>query len=237
MTINASDKQTIDAESRPLATGAASVSRIAMVIGAIGLIVGVVFGFRDGWTVFFRSYLLNYAYVLSFALGALFFVMLQHLTRAGWSVGIRRLAEFIAGTIPVLAVFFIPLLIPVIQGMPGVFEWSNADIVAKDPLLQHKTPYLNMPFFIARCVAYFIIWSLLARYFLRKSLDAGHNRRPQAHARHDVVERAGHVALRSHRHVFLGRLLMSLNPHWFSTIWGIYYFSAPWSAFSRCWRL
>jgi hypothetical protein len=156
----------ISNEPRRLDDLAPRIEKPAFLAGVAGLVIGVLFGIATGWDVFFRSYVLNYSFVLSLALGGLFFVMLQHLVRAGWSVGVRRLAEFTAGTMPLMVLLFLPLLIPVLSGMPGVYLWANAEAVAGDELLQHKQSYLNVPFFFARCVVYFLICVMLTRYFV-----------------------------------------------------------------------
>ncbi len=221
----ASDHST---ESRHLDDAAPRAARIAGGVGVAGLVVAVVFGFiQQDWSVFFRSYLLNYAYVMSMVLAALFFVMLQHLTRAGWSVAVRRLAENVAGAMPLMAVAFLPLLIPVVAGMGGVYEWADPHYVEHDAsgLLAHKQPYLNMPFFIVRCAIYFVIWLLLARFFVRESIaqdadgDVRHTERMQWWSAPGMLLYALTVTF------FSVDTLMSLNPHWYSTIWGVYYFS------------
>ena len=161
----------IEVESRPLTDAAPRLARIAGVLGLVGVVGAALFGFLAGWDVFFRSYLLNYAYVLSLALGGLFFVLLQHVVRAGWSVSIRRVAELVAAALPPLTLLFLPLLIPVVAGMPGVYEWTDQELVQADPLLKSKSAYLNVPFFIIRCAAYFGIWSLLAWFCLWQSTE------------------------------------------------------------------
>ncbi len=216
----------IATESRRL-DGTGPLGPAAAGAGVVGLAVGVLFGARDGWDVFFRSYLLNYTFVLSLALGALFFVLLQHITKAGWSVALRRLAELIAATLPLLAVLFLPLLIPVLRGMAGVYEWADPQAAGQDRtgLLAHKQPYLNVPFFIARCVIYFGVWVLLARYFLRQSVaqdatgDHRHTLAMQWWSAPSLLLYGLTVTF------FAIDALMSLNPHWFSTIWGVYFFS------------
>ena len=205
--------------------GAPRATLAAGVVGAAGVVVAAAFGWHDGGSVFFRAYILNYCFVLSIALGALFFVMLQHLTRAGWSVALRRLAELIAGTLPVLTVLFVPILIPIVLGMKGVYEWADPAVVAGDALLQGKQAYLNVPFFVLRIVVCFGVWVLLARFFLRQSAaqDADgaleHTERMQWWSAPGMLLYAVTVTC------FSIDVLMSLNPHWFSTIWGVYFFS------------
>lgn len=212
------------AERRQLA-GAGRVAAAAAVIGLLGLAAGTALGPVHGWEAFFRSYLLNYAYVLSLALGALFFVMLQHLVRAGWSVALRRLAELVAGTLPLLAVLFLPLLVPVLTGMAGLYEWSDPGHVARDALLQHKRPYLNPPFFLVRCGLYFVTWLLLARLFTRLSSAQDASGDVRLTLRMQWWSGPGLLLYGLTVTFFAIDALMSLSPHWYSTIWGVYFFS------------
>jgi len=213
-------------EERQLGSGATRLAAGAGIVGVIGLAAGALFGYQaHDWGVFFRSYLLNYCFVLTLALGALFFVMLQHLTRAGWSVAVRRLAELVTGTLPVLAVLFIPLVVPALLGLADVYPWANAERVAHDELLQHKRPFLNPPFWLVRCAGYFVIWTLLARFFFRTSQaqdtsgDVGLTERMQWWSAPGMLLYGVTVTF------FSVDVLMSLNPTWYSTIWGVYFFS------------
>lgn len=212
-------------EVRRIGEPARRAARIAAALGVLGLAGGVALGFFSGWDVFFRSYLLNYCYVLSLALGALFFVLLQHLVRAGWSVSVRRLAEFTAQTLPLLAILFLPLLVPVLTGMRGVWEWAAPRAVADDALLQHKRPYLNVPFFIIRAAFYFIVWVALARFFYRQSVAQDTTGDPKLTLRMQWWSAPGMLLFALTVTFFAFDALMSLNPHWFSTIFGVYFFS------------
>jgi protein-S-isoprenylcysteine O-methyltransferase Ste14 len=112
-----------------------------------------------------HSWLVGSLFVLSLALGGLFFVLLQFATQAGWSVVVRRIAENAMATLPFLALLFVPLFF----GVGELFHWSHADAVAADPLLTHKRAYLNLPFFIVRNVIYFGAWTGMALWFGRLS--------------------------------------------------------------------
>lgn len=214
-------------ELRDLRDAAPRAARRALIVAAVGLAVGVVFGVIDGWEVFFRSYLLNFCFVLSLALGALFFVLLQHLTRAGWSVSLRRLAELVAGTLPWLAVLFVPLLVPVLGGLGGVYEWADPQAVAHDEsgLLRHKQPYLNPAFFIVRCAVVFGAWALLARFYLRTSVAQDASGDPALTLRMQWWSAPAMLVFGLTVSVFAIDALMSLNPHWYSTIFGVYFFT------------
>ena len=223
--MNSAMPATLPDERRRLDEAAPRVARAAGVVGLVGLAVGVVFGFIDGWDVFFRSYVLNYAYVLSIALGALFFVILQHLTRAGWSVVVRRLAEFTAGAMPVLAVLFLPILIPVFAGMGAVYPWASADEAAHDELLQWKRSYLNAPFFVVRCAIYFGVWTLLANYYLKRSVQQDTSGDVKLTLGMQRWSGVGTLLYALTVTFFSIDVIKSLSPHWFSTIFGVYYFA------------
>src|SRR5688572_3489743 len=104
---------------------------------------------------FFFSWLVSFLFFLSLALGALFFVLIQYAAQGGWGIVVRRIGETTFATIPVLAALFLPVLL----GLGELYEWTHADVVARDALLQWKTPYLNVPFFLIRVAVYFACWS------------------------------------------------------------------------------
>ncbi len=141
------------------------------VVTVVGLAISLYWGALHGWSGFFRSYILNFAMIVSLALGGLFFVMVQHVTGAAWSVSVRRLAEFVTAALPWLGLVGLPILVPVWSGDALVYPWSNADEVAHDPLLQNKSAYLNPTFFTIRWGGYFAVWIFLARVFVGSSLE------------------------------------------------------------------
>jgi hypothetical protein len=178
---------------------------------------------------FFRGYLLNLCFFVSLALGALWFVMLQHLTRAGWSVVVRRLAELLAGTFPLLALLSLPIVIPVALGMPAgirsVYPWTDPAYVAQEALLQHKQPYLNGGFFLLRAAVYFGVWWLLSGYLLRRSLEQDASGDPSLTLRMERASAPGMLAYALTVTFFAFDFMMTLAPTWYSTIFGVYYFS------------
>jgi hypothetical protein len=196
------------------------VGQIALIIGIIGLVLTATGYFVDK-TQFYHSYLTAFFFWLSIALGGLFFTMLHHLVGAIWSVVLRRLAENIMICIPLLAIF----LIPVLFGIGELFHWSHPEAVAQDHLLQSKAPYLNVSFFIIRAVFYFVIWVLLARYLLRLSLaqDGGHTESISKKMR--VASAPGMILFALTVTFASFDWLMSLDAHWYSTIFGVYVFS------------
>ncbi len=200
--------------------------RLALVLMGVGAAALVLAGLlaallEDGGARFYRSYLVGYAYFLSLALGALFFVLVSHLTRAGWSVALRRIAEVFAWTLIPLAALAVVILL----GMHDLYEWTHAEVVAADPILQGKSAYLNTKFFIGRLVFYFVVWIAMVRYFLRRSTDQDESGRPRITQRMEVRAAPGIIAFALTVTFAAFDLLMSLYPHWYSTIWGVYYFS------------
>src|SRR5690625_1210588 len=135
-------------------------------VGIVGLIASGV-GYFLEQDQFLFSYLVNFAFFSSIALGSLFFVLLQHLTRSHWSVAIRRIPEAISSNFWIWGLFIIPILL----GMHSLYHWTHADAVANDPVLQGKLPYLNTSFFIIRQLIYFGLWSFLGYRLYNKSVE------------------------------------------------------------------
>lgn len=212
-------------EGRPLDVGAVRAGRAALLAAGAGLGGSVLLGAWEGWDALLRSYLLNYCYFVSLALGAMFFVLLQHLTRAGWSVVVRRVAEIVMNTMPVWAIAFLPLLIPVLAGMEGLYPWSSAARVQADHLLEHKRPYLNVPFFVVRCGIYLAAWVWLSRWFFRRSVEQDESGDVGLTLRMQRLSAPAMFLYAFSLTFFSFDLMMSLNPHWYSTIFGVYYFS------------
>ena len=180
---------------------------------------------NDEFRGFSASYLVNYMFFLSISLGALFFVVLQHLVRAGWSVTVRRLAEILAANVMYFAILFLPIVVPLLLGFSGpYYKWLDPQ-TAGDSELQAKSLYLNLPFFAARAVLYLLVWGLLAWFFLRQSTRQDESGDPGLTRR---MEKAAPVAM-----ILFGLTvtfasfdwLMSLEPAWSSTIFGLYYFA------------
>ncbi|RMG45027.1 MAG: quinol:cytochrome C oxidoreductase [Acidobacteria bacterium] len=169
---------------------------------------------------FLRSYLVSFAYFLSLALGGLFFVLLQHLTKAGWSVLVRRLAEAVATAVVPLAV----LCLPVLWALPSLYRWADPDHAAGDPLIAHKSGYLNVEFFVARWVLYFVCWCSYALYFHKLSREQDESGDPSLTIRMERASTHGMILYAVTQTFAAFDLLMSLDPHWFSTIFGVYFF-------------
>lgn len=195
--------------------------------GIVCLAAAVVWGLAvgDDMRRFFHSYLFAFTYYLSFALGALFFVLIHHLVGATWSVTTRRLAEIVTGAFPVLFVLMLGLAVPIILGNKSLYLWMDHDVVANDHLLHAKEGYLNAPFFAARMLVYFAVWMAISRYFMKKSVEQDETGDVAVSVRLRVVSAPAMIAYALTTAWAAFDLLMSLTPHWFSTIFGVYYFA------------
>jgi len=188
----------------------------ALAIGVIGLVAAG----AGAWIApdrFFHAWLFAYVFWLGVALGCLGILMLQHVTGGAWGLTMRRFLEAGARTIPLMAVLFLPLL----AGLGTLYPWARPEVVAHDELLQHKAAYLNVPFFLARAAAYFAIWTVLAwtlSRWSRRQDETGDGALTQKFQRLS----AGGLILYVVVITFASTdWVMSLEPHWFSTIYGV----------------
>ncbi len=191
--------------------------------GALALAAGAAFGWlrADGMRWFLYSWLLNATFYLSLSLGALFLVALLHVTRAGWGVAIRRLAELMGANFAVLAALFVPVLI----GIDTLYEWADPLAVQNDPLLEHKAPYLNVPFFVLRTLAYLGAWWFVGRYLLGRSAEQDSSGDPALTLRLERASAPALLVLAITVTFAAFDWIMALEARWYSTIFGVYYFS------------
>lgn len=193
---------------------------VSVSVGAFFFLIGL-FLFRSNPHHYAFSYLTAYSVFLSMTLGALFFVIIQHLVRAGWSVAIRRIPETLAMNIPLMAILFIPILV----AMPELYHWTHAEAVAHDHFLQVKAPYLNIPFFLVRVVIYFLAWGGLAWIFFKRSVAQDQSGDSSITLRLQTVATAG-VLIYGLTQTFASfDWIMSVTPHWYSTMFGVYFFA------------
>ncbi len=200
-----------------LATTASRYQRIALVVGVIGVVLGIVGAVTGNLDRFFQSYLLAFLFWLGIALGSLGFLLLHFLTGSHWGLAIRRITEAAAGTFWLLAIFFIPVLV----GMPSLFPWVQHPLAAPDLNLQFKNAYLSVPFFIVRAVIYFAIWIFMGWTVNR--LSARWSTAGDLNARSRLVGwGAAGVIIYFVTMTFASTdWMMSTNPYWHSTIYGM----------------
>ncbi len=168
-----------------------------------------------------HSYLTSYFYFISLALGGLFFTAIQHVTKAGWSVNVRRIMEAMTAYLPFAAVATVVLLV----GSRYLYIWLDPEIVANDNLLKGKEAYLNMPFFIIRTVIFIGAWLIFSRLIVGHSLKQDQDG-SESHTLRNVGLSIGFILVFALSYsLFSVDTLMSLQPHWYSTIWGVYCFA------------
>lgn len=192
------------------------IQRPSLIIGLVGLVLAVAGAVLD-LEQFWQSYLLAYIFWLEVALGCLGLVMLHHVAGGRWSFAIRRLMETGAMTLPLLAVLFIPLLI----GLTRLYPWTDPARVVQSELLQHKSVYLNIPFFIIRALIYFMVWSGLAYLLNRWSLQQDETGGSGLSSRLRRLSAIGLMLYFVTATFAAFDWLMSLEPEWFSSIYGV----------------
>jgi hypothetical protein len=225
-----------DKESIELPDSWKNKSAILFAAGLALLVIGAVFslfsqsgGSDSGNALKFvtHSYLANYMFVMTIALGSLFFILVQYVARAGWSSSIRRIAELLMSTIPFLAILFVPILVLLYANSDALYEWNVREKVHSSVILNKiDVGYLTRNYFTLRAIVYFALWVFMAGVFFNLS-------RKQ--------DESGDVELTLARQKWSGPFIMlfalsvsfaafdwvmSIDADWFSTIFGVYIFAA-----------
>ena len=166
--------------------------------------------------------IIGLTFFASIAIGALALVALEYISGAVWSVPFRRVSEFIASSLPLVLVFAIPLFL--MLGM--LFHWTHPEVVTADKLLSGKSPYLNIPFFIGRTIGVILVLYVFYALFTRNSRKQDESKE-QGLTRTNVKLSAAFMPVAGIGLTLLSiDWIMSLEPHWYSTIFGVYYISA-----------
>jgi len=195
------------------------VTLLLIAIGAGSLI----FGFFTNRQMTWASYLIVNYYFFSLAMGGTFFFVIQSISQSGWSSAFKRVSEAMMSYVPFASIFFLILYF----GVNDLYQWSHKEVVALDPLLQHKSGFLNIPFFFVRMIIYFILWIVFIRKLRQISL------------KEDLVDPAntdsimllfGKTELYSKIFIFILAItfslsaidwVMSVDVHWYSTIFAL----------------
>ena len=189
---------------------------VALLLGAVGLVGGVVAGMSGG---FYESWLLAFLFWSGLALGHLLMLVVGHMACGSWSVVIQRPLEAGTSLLPLMALFFLPVLF----GMNVLYVWTDPAYVAATPMVDAKAGYLNTPFFIVRAVVYFGLWILAAMLYLRGSAEQDRDPSGSGKVGYRLKAQSGlwlvvYVLTMS----FAGRdWAMSLTPEWWSGIYSV----------------
>lgn len=197
---------------------------MALAVGALFFAL-FVFGLLVDRAQFFHAYLVGFIFWIGITLGSMALLMLQHLTGGAWGVIIRRVLEAATRTLPLMLILFIPILLRLNQ----IYSWTNPAEMDQTPALREKAAhYLNPAFFTVRAALYFAIWSLMMLLLNMFSLEHDRTADRRFAKRLQMISGPG-----------LGLLIititfasidwvMSLDPAWSSTIYGLI-FVASWS--------
>jgi Ni/Fe-hydrogenase subunit HybB-like protein len=196
----------------------ARLQQRALIVGVLGLAAGALGAFQNP-DQFLRSWLIGFLFCLGLSLGSLGLLMLQHMSGGQWGLVGRRVFEAASRNLPFVALLFLPILI----GLPRLYDWARPEAVQADHILQMKAPYLNVPFFIARAVLYFVLW--IGGAWTLNKWSSGQDRgaiavTPADSRRFRVVSAPGLVVYVLSLTFAVTDWVMSLDPHWYSTIFG-----------------
>lgn len=197
-----------------------NVMKTGWALTGVGLLLAVLSYVVDPHRAVFNN-LIGFTFLASVAVGALFYIGLEYIAGAVWSTPFRRIAEFLSALLPMVLLMAIPLFF----NMHDLFHWTHEEAMETDAILKSKEPYLNTEFFIIRFAVTMAIWFLF--YFLfRKHSFAQDADRDQKHTRTNIKLSAVFIPVFAISiSMFAIDWLMSLEPHWFSTIFGVYYFT------------
>jgi hypothetical protein len=187
---------------------------LTYILMGIGLVT-IIAGFFVNPTKTWANYLMNNYYFLSLAIGGTFFVALQYITQTGWSSAFIRIPQAMSNVIPVIAVLMLPILI---FGLPELYHWAHPGAATHDPIIAHKSPYLNIPFFVIRYVIYFAVWIFMTQFLRRLSLNED---KIGGMANFNKLELFSKIYIFTLAVTFTLSAfdwIMSIDVHWFSTI-------------------
>lgn len=164
-----------------------------------------------------RSWLFAFLFWLGLSLGSLAIVLLHHATGGSWGFAIRRILEASMRTLPLMAAFFVPILL----GVTHLYPWAEPGVTEHDALIAHKAPYLNVPFFAIRAALYFALWIGLTFIMTGLSSKQDKSGHPSWNRRMRVLAGPGLAMYGLTMSFAAVDWSMSLEPHWFSTIYGV----------------
>ena len=202
------------------------IPAIGAVVALLGAVACAILGPANPKQFFF-SWLVSFLFFVSLALGGLFFVLIQYATQGGWSIVLRRIGETIFATLPVMAALFLP----VVLGLHDLYSWSVPGAAEHDALLQWKAPFLNVPFFLIRAAVYFGIWSFIAILYYRGSSGQDLTGDPAVSARLRLFAGPAIIVLALTQTLASIDWITSLTPHWYSTMFGVYFFAGSFVGF------
>ncbi len=184
---------------------------------AIGLIT-IVAGFLTGDTHrTWANLLLNNFYFLSLAIGAIFWMTMQAITQSGWSSSYLRIPQAMGIYLIVSFVLWFVMFF----GIHDLYHWSHTEAVQNDPILLHKSAYLNLPFFALRFVVFFALWIFITIRIRRMSIKEDTEGGTRLFGKIEFSSKVLIFVLAFTFSLFSIDWLMSLDAHWYSTIYAV----------------
>lgn len=194
----------------------AAYQRRFFLAGGIGALICLIALFINPVD-FLQAYLMSYLFVLGITLGSLAFAMVHQLSGGAWGVVIRRPLGAATRTLPVLTLLFLPIIF----GVKQLYPWADSTLAAQDAVIRWKQPYLNIPFFVVRAIVYFAAWNgvsfALNRWSIRQDVAGS----PTIARRMQSISAAGLLIYAITISFAAFDWVMSLDPHWYSTIFGV----------------
>lgn len=187
----------------------------ALLVGIAGILLSITGLLLDGWTEFLRSYLFAYLFWTGMGLGCLGILLMHHTVGGKWGMLIRRMCEAGSRTVP----YMILLLIPVLVSLPTLYSWARPE-AAKDPVIAGKALYLNVPGVIIRTIFYFAVWTFYAYKLSKWSSEQDVSGDARLIDKMRALSAPGLVVFTFVTTFAFIDWIMSLEPHWFSTVYG-----------------
>lgn len=191
-------------------------ARRALVVAVVAAVVSVVAG-ASNLDLLLRAYLVGWLFWLGITMGCYAMQLLHNLTGGKWGFAVRPWAKAASATLPLMALLFVPIGL----GLDRLYIWADPEIVAHDHLLQHKEPYLNPTAFLIRAAAYFILWIGIGFYTQRKYRRVIETGDPHMASNLRLVSGVGLGVFGLTSTFAAVDWAMSLQPHWFSSIYGV----------------
>jgi len=188
------------------------LTAVLILIGVAALVTGAITDSPRFWA----NLLLNNYYFLTVAIGATFWLALQYVSGSGWSAGFLRIPMAMGTFIPVAAITMLPILF----GAGHIYHWAHHDAL-QDPVIAHKAPYLNMPFFVARYVIFFAAWILITFLLLRYSKKEDEKGGLNYFHKAQFLSKVYIFVLAISFSLSAFDWIMSIDVHWFSTIFAV----------------
>ncbi|TAK66187.1 MAG: hypothetical protein EPO24_01770 [Bacteroidetes bacterium] len=188
--------------------------RLLSILGAVVTIIGIIFVPEREWA----SMLLAGIFLLGLGIAGVVFIAIQYVTNAGWSTVIRRIPESMLSSLVAGAL----IILIAMAGIHHLYPWSDSSLMGSNPILKAKEGWLNVPFFIGRTVAYIVIWLLLSTLIIKNSIRHGEEGELRYRAKSKTASAIFLVVFALTFSLASMDWIMSLEPHWYSTIFGVY---------------